>query len=120
MDTLEADHDTREQKTFGGTGQSAPQHHAGIGWPVLRRANRADARLEHPVLHAALAFDSVDNTDNKCHLNPTDGVNEGGNAMPGHRSTPSHSESVYRDLGLGQSEPDRESRAEPEGRGASR
>lgn len=87
----------------------------------MRRADRADAGLEHPVLHSALAFDSVDHTDNRCHLNTTDGIYEGGNAMRrGHRSAQPYSESVYRDFGLGQCEPDRQSRSEPEGRSASR
>ena len=81
----------------------------------------ADAGLEHPVLHSTLASDSVDHTDNRCHLNTTDGVYGGGNAMRrGHRSAQPHSESVYGDFGLRQCEPDRQSRSEPEGRGASR
>ena len=87
----------------------------------MRHADRADAGLEHPVLHSTLTFDSVDHTDNRSHLNTTESVNGGGNAMRrGHRSAQPYSESVYRDFGLGQYEPYRQSRSEPEGRGASR
>ena len=111
----------REHGAVSGAGQSPPEHRGRIGGQVMRRANRADTGLEHPVLHHALAFDSGDSTGNTCFLNLTDGRIGEGNAMRWERrSAPPHSPGVDRHFGLGHGEPDRQSRGESESCGATR